>query len=237
MGRKAKFSKEIKLKAINDYKSGHKSMINIAFDLGCNESTVRTWINLYNSIGESAFDNKPRNKSYSKELKATAINDYLEGYGSLRDIAKKYNIYSYVTLRNWIMMYNSHKEIKDYNPRGDVYMTKSRKTTYEEKLETVQFCLDNDKSYTLTAEKFDQPYTQVYQWVNKFLEQGADGLLDRRGRTKQESELSETEKLKRENERLQVKNERLQMENEVLKKQEEIERRLSLARSGKKRNI
>ena len=45
-------------------------------------------------MGEMAFDNKPKNKSYSKELKLAEINDYLKGNGSLVDIAKKYGIYN-----------------------------------------------------------------------------------------------------------------------------------------------
>ncbi len=41
-----------------------------------------------------------------------------------------------------------------------------------------------------------------YQWVQKYLEEGEQGLVDNRGRKKEESELSEADKLKRENERL-----------------------------------
>ncbi len=38
MGRKTKFSKEVKLKAINEYNSGMKSFGQIANDLGCNKN-------------------------------------------------------------------------------------------------------------------------------------------------------------------------------------------------------
>jgi len=133
-------------------------------------------------------------------------------------------------------MYNSHKEIKDYNPKGDVYMTKTRKTTIEERLEVVKYCIDHNREYKLAADHFNLPYSQVYQWVRKYDEKGEDGLFDGRGRTKDESELTETEKLKRVNEILQSKIKRLEMENEVLKKLEEIERSGHLARLGKKRN-
>ena len=213
-----------------------KSFGQIANDLGCNKKTVISWVRNYDSIGEKAFDDKSKNKSYSKQLKMSAIHDYLNGEGSYDDITKKYNIYSKSTLISWVMKYNSHKEIKEYNPKGDVYMTKSRKTTIDEKLEVVKYCVDHNHEYKLAAEHFNLPYSQVYQWVKKYDEKGKDGLKDGRGRKKQESELSETDKLKRKLEILEARNRRLEMENDVLKKLEEIERRRSLARSGKKRN-
>lgn len=236
MGRKAKYSKEDKLKAVKEYKDGIKSLGQLGNELGCDWTAIRNWLRNYDALGEKAFNDKPKNKSYSKQFKISAINDYLSGEGSIQDITKKYGILSDSTLLNWVMKYNSHKEIKDYDPKGDVYMTKSKKTTYEERIEIVKYCIENNREYKLAAEHYGQPYSKVYQWVKKFDEKGEEGLLDGRGRTKHESELSETEKLKREVERLQARNERLQMENEVLKKLEEIERREYLTRSGKKRN-
>jgi transposase len=236
LGRKAKYSKEDKLKAVKEYNDGIKSYGQLGNELGCNWNTVRKWVMSYNTLGQYAFDDKPKNKSYSRELKLLAINDYLSGEGSLIDISKKYKILSESTLKNWVMKYNSHKEIKDYDPKGDVYMTKGTKTTFEDRLKIVKFCIENNRDYTQAAAHYNQPYSQVYQWVRKYDEKGKDGLIDGRGRNKQESELSETDKLKRDNEILQARIQRLEMENEVLKKLEEIERGLTSARSGKKRN-
>ncbi|QVK19623.1 helix-turn-helix domain-containing protein [Mycoplasmatota bacterium] len=39
---------------------------------------------------------------------------------------------------------------------------------------------------------------QVYNWVKKYIKEGNEGLKDRRGRKKDESELTDIEKLKRE---------------------------------------
>lgn len=234
MGRKAKFSKEVKLKVVKEYLVGNKSSVMLGGELGCTPFTILRWVKAYEQIGEAAFNDKPRNKAYSKEFKLTVINEYLNGEGSLEDLSKKYGIYSLSTLHNWIISYNSHKEIKDYDPKGDIYMTKSRKTTYEERIEIVKYCIENKYSYKLTAAHFNLPYSQVYQWVQKYMEKGEQGLLDGRGRTKLESELSETEKLKRDNEILQARIQRLEMENDVLKKLKEIERGLTSVKSGKK---
>jgi transposase-like protein len=132
------------------------------------------------------------------------------------------------------MKYNSHKEIKDYDPKGDVYMTKARKTTFEERLEIVKYCLENGKSYKLAAEHYEQPYHLIYQWVQKYLEQNEQGLTDNRGRNKLEEELSENDKLKRDKDLLQAKIKRLEIENELLKKLQEIERGEASKRYGKK---
>ena len=81
-------------------------------------------------------------------------------------------------------------------------MTKSRKTTIEERIEIVQYCLNQDKEYKFAAEQYNVTYAQVYQWVKKYLELGEAGLTDKRGRRKEESQLTELDKLQRENERL-----------------------------------
>ena len=99
-----------------------------------------------------------------------------------------------------------------------------RKTTIEERIEIVKYCLEHNKEYKLAAEAFDVSYTQVYQWVKKYEEYGEEGLSDKRGKRKQDDELDEVERLKREVARLQQKLELKERENYVLKKLKEIER-------------
>lgn len=234
MGRKAKLSKEMKLRIVQEYIEGNKSVRELADEYGYHVNHIRRLIMFYKNFGESVFEEKPRNKSYSKELKIQAIQDYLDGKGSIEDISIKYGIINHSILHTWIKKYNSHIEIKDYNPKGDVYMAKSRKTTYEERLEVVRYCLANNREYKLAAEHYNLSYSQVYQWVKKYEEEGEEGLRDRRGRKQEEHELSESEKLKRQIELLEVRNRRLEMENEVLKKFQELERRVISAKQGKK---
>ena len=88
MGRKTRFTKEQKIKAVLDYKNGIKGATQIITNLGINEHAFRIWIALYESIGESAFDDKPRNRQYTKELKLQVVNEYLNGVGSLMDLIK-----------------------------------------------------------------------------------------------------------------------------------------------------
>ena len=41
-------------------------------------------------------------------------------------------------------------------------MNKGRKTTQEERAEIVAFCIENNKNYTLTVEKYNISYQQIY---------------------------------------------------------------------------
>ena len=104
-------------------------------------------------------------------------------------------------------------------------MTKGRTTTYEERVEIVSYCIEHGNDYTLTMEKYRVSYQQIYSWVRKYNEKGAEGLLDKRGKRKPESEMTELEKLRAENRMLEARNKRLETENAVLKKLEKIERR------------
>ena len=125
-----------------------------------------------------------KEKSYSAELKYQAVSDYLSGKGSLREICRKYKIRSTRQLRNWIKMYNGHKELKCYT--GGSRMTKGRDTTYEERIAFVKECIENGYNYTEISEKYKVGYQQIYTWVQKYKKDGEDALKDRRGRHKKD---------------------------------------------------
>ncbi|MGG4394941.1 helix-turn-helix domain-containing protein [Paenibacillus thiaminolyticus] len=69
-------------------------------------------------------------------------------------------------------------------------MTKGRSTTWQERIDIVQYCLAHQYDYRKTADHFQVSYQQVYQWVKKFEEGGQDALKDGRGRTKAPEELT-----------------------------------------------
>ena len=48
----------------------------------------------------------------------------------------------------------------------------SRKTTFEERLEIVNYVLANDNDYKGAADKYSVPYANVYNWVKKYNEFG-----------------------------------------------------------------
>ncbi|KAJ53411.1 transposase-like protein [Clostridium tetanomorphum] len=223
MVRKPKILFEVKVAAVKDYLNGEKSVTKISDELSVNPSTVAMWIRLYNARGEAGLLTKRKNTSYPKELKIEAVEEYLAGNGSLRDISLKYGLCSKRQLQNWIIKYNSHEEIKSSGSGGNQIMTKGRVTTLDERITIVEYCIENNKNYTVTGRKYEVSYQQVRNWVLKFEELGVDGLIDCRGKRKSKDQLSEIEKLKTEMKLLEAKNKRLEMENELLKKLEETE--------------
>ena len=101
-------------------------------------------------------------------------------------------------------------------------MTKGRKTTQEERAQLVAFCIEHGKDYALTVETYKVSYQQIYSWVRKYEAAGVDGLVDRRGKTKPEDELTEAERLRQENRMLQAKLKDKEMEIALLKKLREL---------------
>ena len=234
MGRKAKFSYEDKLKACEDYINGIASVSQIAEKLKANERVVQRWINKYRMNGPESLMPKLKNSSYTKEFKIKAVEDYLSGGGSQEEICNKYQITSRSVLRNWIAKYNDLKELEDYIPKPEVYTKMAyRKTTLEEREEIVKYCIEHNNDYKNTAAVYDVSYSQVYSWVQKYSKDGKDALTDKRGKRKDESELTEVEKLQRQNKILEARIRELEMETVLLKKVQEIERR----RSSQKRKM
>jgi transposase-like protein len=217
---KPKCTVEQKIQAVKDYLNGVRGVSDIMNDLSiASTRTIRQWISVYQISGVSTFVPKSKNNSYSKEFKQKVVEEYIDGKGSLSDIAAKYKIAGHETLRRWISLYNSNMELKDYAPKQEVYMAEARrKTTIEERKEIVAYCIENGRDYKNTAEKYDVSYSQVYSWVRKYDSDGEEGLTDKRGRHKADDEVDELEKLCRENKRLKHQLQERDMTLELLKK-------------------
>lgn len=226
MGRKAGYSYETKVLSVEAYERGEGSFETIAELFKVKTATLQDWWLIYQSSGISGLTSTHHNKKWSKEIKLAATSEYLSEAGSLREICAKYKISGTHILRSWIKVYNdSHKELKSTGSGGRKPMTKGRKTTFDERLEIVQYCIANSRNYGAAMDKYNISYQQIYLWIRKYDEKGVDGLLDRRGKSKPEHELTETEKFHAEYKMLEAKNIELEMENRLLKKLQEVERR------------
>ena len=181
---------------------------------------------------------------HSQEWMLERVTEYLNGQGSYRSIAYDNGI-GVETLRRWVLAYsargaeafhrghvlwhwiseyNANKELKDYDPHGEVFMAGTgRKITIEERREIVKFCLEHGRDYKGTASIYNVSYHQVYEWVRKYDAKGEDALADRRGHHKSDDEVDELERLRRENLRLKRQLEEKDMLVELLKKVKEFE--------------
>lgn len=226
----AKYTAEIKIAACKEFLDGKLSQreicqkYGISFTESSGSSILNEWILRYQVLGDNAFIKTKGNRSYHREEKIRIVEEYLAGKGSLQLIAAKYGIPSKETLRRWILRYNANRELKDYNPKREVYMAEARrKTTIEERKEIVKYCLSHNRDYKGTASLFEVSYSQVYSWVRKYDANGEEGLLDKRGHHKTDDEVDELERLRRENKRLKRQLEENDMVVQLLKKVKEFE--------------
>lgn len=171
-----KYSKAEKLAILALYKDDYHSIADITTKFSIDPGTIRDWKRRYDLNGEDGLTNAPSWKSYSKELKLAAVNDYLSGHYSLSKVIQKYSISSTAVLRKWIKKYNSHRELNDTGKGITNSMTSRRKTTLEERIRIVNYCLLHQKNYQLAAESYEVSYQQVYQWVQKFEAHGEEAL-------------------------------------------------------------
>ena len=221
---KSKYSPLFREKLAKEYISGHSSLTELSVKYSINQYTIREWIRAYREQGINAFVNDAGYKKYSKEFKIRCVEKVLTGEGSIAEITFKNGITSTHVLRDWISKYNANRELKDYNPKREVYMAEARrKTTIEERKEIVEYCIKHNRDYKGTASIYDVSYNQVYSWVKKYDENGEEGLTDKRGHRKTDDEVDELERLRRENLRLKRQLEEKDMVVELLKKVKEFE--------------
>lgn len=209
---------EFRAKVSQEYLDG-SSYPFLAKKYNIGKTTLQQWVAKYRLHGIAAFIKHPGNSSYSSDFKKMCVEAVLSGEGSVDDVVARYSISSREVLRHWIQVYNANRELKDYDPKQEVYMVEARrKTTLEERKEIVDYCINHNRNYKDTAAKFDVSYSQVYSWVKKYDVHGEDGLTDRRGHHKTEDEVDELERLRRENLRLKRQLEEKDMVVELLKK-------------------
>lgn len=227
MGRKGvKVPPDVKRKYAKLCFENKMSIREAARQLNVSTGDVTGWVYTYRENGDLAFLDTGKNNVYSNELRLKAVISYLNGEGSLREVAARYGLRSKVQLQVWIKMYNDGKDFSQRKMSGGSHMNTSRSTTKEERIQIVKECLANDCNYGETAIKHNVSYQQVYGWVKRFKELGEAGLEDRRGKRKIDQDpRSEIEELKIKIAQLEHELYMTKMERDLLKKVKELERK------------
>ena len=226
MGRKGvKIPAKTKLKYAKLCFENKMSKMEAARQLGVCDGDILAWVYRYRENGEIAFLDIGKNNIYSNELRLRAVQSYLNGEGSLREVAAKYGLRSKTPLQTWLKMYNNGEDFS-HKMSGGSRMKTSRNTTKEERIQIVKECLENDCNYGESAIKHNVSYQQVYGWVKRFKELGEAGLEDRRGKRKVDQEpRNEVEELKIKMAQLEHELYMAKMERDLLKKVKELERK------------
>lgn len=219
-----KFTLEERLMVLNWIEKGNR-LRDAVVKFGVSGQTIRQWRIKLKANGIEAISNQPKNKHYPVELKKQAVESYLAGKSSQDEVCRKYGIRNRVQLQRWILKYTQGEILRSSPGGNSIAMNQGRKTTYEERLEIVQYCIAQGNNYRETAERYQVSYQQVYSWVRKYENGGEKALLDRRGKAKEETELTEIDHLKANVRKLEKANYVLELENKFLKKLKELEKR------------
>ena len=218
-----KYSSDFIMKVVKESLANNECSAHISRKYKISNGMLQQWLLRFKYNGEAAFSSVRR--SYSTDFKIQCVQEVLQGLGTVDQIAAKHNLSAGFILRTWIKKYNSNMELKDFNTHKEDRMAKAKRdTSLEERIEIVNYCIENGCNYKNTAAKFNVSYTQVYNWVKKFKANPATGLQDRRGHHKSDDEVGELERLRRENNRLKQQLKEKEMLFELLKKAEEFER-------------
>ena len=160
---KSPHTPEVRAMVSQEYLDGLASydLLENKYQIG--SKTLKQWVAKYRLYSLLAFNNKKGNTSYSFDFRTTYVGAVLSGEGSVDDIVSECHISSRQVLRNCISMYNANRELKNYDPKREVYMAEARrKTTIDECMEIVKYCSGHNRNYKDTASLFDVTYSQVY---------------------------------------------------------------------------
>ncbi|HEC2203161.1 TPA: transposase, partial [Staphylococcus delphini] len=128
------------LRIFEDYEKGYSFQFIIdSLNIDINAQTLSYKYRDYKAHGIDVLLPNTKRKCYPKALKLNIINEYLYSDLSSYDLAIKYGIRSATQVKNWIKMYTEGKEISDKSQYSEVYKMKSRKVTYEERVNIVQY--------------------------------------------------------------------------------------------------
>lgn len=222
---KAKVPSEEKIRAVEAYLNGELGYSEACkkFNIDC--SVWRSWIRLYRTHGPEGLTPRAITHHYPNSLRALVVKEYLSGETSLRKLCKKHAISHPGTISLWMKQYNGQKGSSQSEDGSESFMTEIRRTTLEERIEMVSYCMENNLDYGKATEKYGISYKQIYSWVRKYKAYGLDGLSDRRGKPKEYDEMTEVERLKARIKILEAEKKSKEMEIAILKKLQEIGRK------------
>lgn len=158
MSTKLSYSAEEKRSIVETYLQGKTSQQDLAERYGTGKSTIQNWLRLYQTFGLEGLSRQKHTTRYSPELKLSVVKAYLSGQGSLRELCRRYSIRSDRQLLDWIRKYNEHQESSTISPRpqqrqkGNVLMSKGRKTTFEERVAIVTFASSTTGTISVRSE-------------------------------------------------------------------------------------
>ncbi|CEN27529.1 Transposase [Lactococcus piscium MKFS47] len=115
----AKYSFDLKLKAVIDYEQGLGSYQFIADKYPVKTSgRIKDWVHIYQTFGSRGLQRKRQNTVYDTQFKLNAVNLYLTSEKSYREIGDQLGMTNNVLLTRWVLDYREKGEFAFSNSRG-----------------------------------------------------------------------------------------------------------------------
>lgn len=177
---------------------------------------------------------------YSFQLKLAVVQEYIDGQGGYRFLARKYNIGTRGQVCDWVKIY------QEYGEEGLRRSPKSREYSVQLKLNAIKLYQTSEMSYREVASRFKLTNPSlIANWIRQYQTEGLEGLSKLKGRTKKMtnkkgSKLSKSNETSVESERIKEFEKQLrslQIENAFLKelrklRQQEERKRMKLSRKS-----
>ncbi|QVI34550.1 helix-turn-helix domain-containing protein [Lacticaseibacillus chiayiensis] len=222
---RSKYTVIEKLQILEEFKTTKQGIRAFAQAHGLSAGTVRKWQSRYERDGLEGLKEPRTNKHYSKGFKLRVVLAYLNGEGSMFELTKRFGLRAHTQLSDWVAMYNRDHQSLTASPSRKQVPTMSRKTTFKERIEVVDYVTKGKHSYTEAAAHFDVSYQQARSWVIKAREGGYEALVDNRGHRKEKRDLTELDKAKLRIRQLEAELKDKELVEAFIKKLQEIQRK------------
>ncbi|MGX6962491.1 helix-turn-helix domain-containing protein [Vagococcus xieshaowenii] len=148
MVKRRRYSKEEKLRVLTEIRKNNHSISEVAKKYAIHYTTIVKWLYHYEMFGFQRLKNFSSRKAYTNEEKLEAVLAVVEGNMSIRQATKTFQISSHSVLSNWILSYANSEILKTTSKGCPSNMPiKGRNTTYQERIEIVQYTIANDLNY------------------------------------------------------------------------------------------
>ena len=158
MGRKSKYSADFKLMIIHEAETS--GIIKTSRKYSLSDHTIRTWKLIYKYQGIQGLEPTHSNNTYSKEYKASLVEEYQKSDENLEEFAIRHGLRGRAQLSQWIMRYNESILEGCRSGKRDSGM-KGRKTTCDDRREIIEQLRRPDVDYHWAAEHYNVSYSQV----------------------------------------------------------------------------
>ncbi len=161
----AKYSKELKLKAIEMYKSGIGSTsICVKLKIS-NETTILRWIYLFDKYGIKGLIRPKELPRYSSSFKMEVITWLVKNNASFPETAKHFNISNEGTVWQWKHIFDVHGSpgLADRRKRATTMTDNKKKPTKDDKIKQ----LEKDNEYLKAENEYLKKLRAVMDQTRK----------------------------------------------------------------------